>query len=169
MKKTYSRAFTLIELLVVIAIIGILTAMIVTNLSQSRAKARDAKRISDIGQIQLVLELFYDRCKEYPITPLDVGYICPTKPTVKLSDYISQIPTPPSIATYDYSTNSKTVPTDYILHTTLEFYNEAIRDGLSVFPNPWVCGGGFSVPGTCGPTPTCGNSSDSKEYCVAPR
>ncbi|MBI4122709.1 MAG: type II secretion system protein [Parcubacteria group bacterium] len=52
------RGFTLIELLVVISIIGILSTLAVVSLNDARTKARDAKRISDVKQIQTALELY---------------------------------------------------------------------------------------------------------------
>ncbi len=54
------RGFTLIELLLVIAIIGILVSIVLANLNVARQKARDAQRVSDLGQIQLALEYYYD-------------------------------------------------------------------------------------------------------------
>jgi prepilin-type N-terminal cleavage/methylation domain-containing protein len=64
--STLKKGFTLVELIVVIAIIGILTGIVTTNFASSRSRARDAKRISDLGHIQLALELYFDRCKQYP-------------------------------------------------------------------------------------------------------
>jgi general secretion pathway protein G len=65
-------AFTLIELLVVIAIIGVLATISIIALSNARAKARDAKRVGDIKQIQTALELFFNDAGKYPDS-LDFG------------------------------------------------------------------------------------------------
>lgn len=61
-----NRGFTLIELLVVISIIGILSTLAVVSLNDARGKARDAKRISDVKQVQTALELFLADRNGYP-------------------------------------------------------------------------------------------------------
>ena len=66
MKK--QKGFTLIELLVVIAIIGLLSTLAVVALNNARMKSRDAKRISDVKQIQTALELYYNDANAYPAT-----------------------------------------------------------------------------------------------------
>jgi general secretion pathway protein G len=66
MKK--QKGFTLIELLVVIAIIGLLSTLAVVALNNARQKSRDAKRISDIKQVQTALELYYNDANGYPST-----------------------------------------------------------------------------------------------------
>ncbi|MFA4872685.1 MAG: prepilin-type N-terminal cleavage/methylation domain-containing protein [Patescibacteria group bacterium] len=60
------KGFTLIELLVVIAIIGLLATLAVVALNNARTKSRDAKRVSDIKQIQTALELYYSDQNKYP-------------------------------------------------------------------------------------------------------
>jgi len=65
MKKL--RGFTLIELLVVIAIIGLLSTLAVVALNNARQKSRDARRVSDIKQIQTALELYFNDENAYPI------------------------------------------------------------------------------------------------------
>ncbi len=64
--SSVKRGFTLIELLVVIAIIGILSSVVLASLGTARSKARDATRISDMKNIQLALELYYDGSQTYP-------------------------------------------------------------------------------------------------------
>ena len=62
------KGFTLIEMLVVIAIIGLLSSVVIIGLSGAREKARDAKRIADIRQIQNGLEVAYESATGYPAT-----------------------------------------------------------------------------------------------------
>jgi len=66
------KGFTLIELLVVIAIIGVLSTLAVVALGSARQKANDAKRLSDIKQVQTALELYYTDHNYYPTT---TGYV----------------------------------------------------------------------------------------------
>ena len=87
MKKS---GFTLIELLVVIAIMGILTAIVTTNLGTARQKARDTKRVSDIKQLQLALALYADAHNNYYPPTLSPIELIPLSPT-----FIQAIPVPP--------------------------------------------------------------------------
>lgn len=52
--------FTLLELLIVIAIIGLLASIMMMSVARARAKARDAKRLGDMEQLQRLLELYAD-------------------------------------------------------------------------------------------------------------
>ena len=67
-KKYPSSGFTLIELLVVIAIIGVLASVVLASLNSARAKSRDARRRTDINQLRLALELYYDANGSYPLS-----------------------------------------------------------------------------------------------------
>lgn len=68
LKDNKKKGFTLIELLVVIAIIGILSSVVLASLNSARTKARDARRVADIKQIQLALEMYFDKNNGYPVT-----------------------------------------------------------------------------------------------------
>jgi prepilin-type N-terminal cleavage/methylation domain-containing protein len=169
MARVTAGGFSLIELLVVVAIIGILSALIYPNVSGSRAKARDAQRVSDIAQFQLAISLYYDRCGVYPeggdtalTTSTNNG--CPTG--ITFGTFMSSIPVPPSgagQAAYDYATagSSYTAPTGYILHATLESYNAAVAKGLSSRPAGYTSANNNSFTCSTGSTPPI-------QYCVSP-
>ncbi|MBY0473090.1 type II secretion system GspH family protein [Patescibacteria group bacterium] len=91
-----NRGFTLIELLVVIAIIGILASIVMVNLTVARQKARDARRIADVKNIQLALEQFYSANLYYPLNIY-------SDTTFHSASYMQTIP---------YDPNSSTVCTD---------------------------------------------------------
>ena len=60
------KGFTLMELLVVISIVGVISAVVVTSISQSRAKSRDSTRLLNIAQIKMALEVYSVRYGQYP-------------------------------------------------------------------------------------------------------
>lgn len=94
-----SKGFTLIELLVVIAIIGLLASIILASLNTAQQKGRDARRIADMKEVQLALELYYDANSTYPVqgTALTAPqYTSSNLPSVLAPTYISQLPTDPS-------------------------------------------------------------------------
>ncbi|MCF7906651.1 prepilin-type N-terminal cleavage/methylation domain-containing protein [Patescibacteria group bacterium] len=66
-----NKGFTLIELLVVISIIGIISLIGVVSLNQTRENAGDAKRMADIRQIRIAIDLYYDYEGYYPTTTVD--------------------------------------------------------------------------------------------------
>lgn len=59
------NGFTLIELLVVISIIGLLSTVALASLNGVRKKARDATRKSDLRQLKLALEEYYEDHGQY--------------------------------------------------------------------------------------------------------
>ncbi|TSC78674.1 MAG: putative General secretion pathway protein GspG [Parcubacteria group bacterium Gr01-1014_33] len=100
--------FTLIELLVVIAIIGILASVVLASLNNARRKSRDARRISDMKQIQLALELYYDGVGAGGYSSL-VATLVPTYLPVEPKD-----PSTSVIYPYAYSPTSGTISTYHI-------------------------------------------------------
>jgi prepilin-type N-terminal cleavage/methylation domain-containing protein len=67
MKK---QGFTLLELLIVIAIIGILSSVVLVSLNNTRKKARDTQRKSDINQIVKALQSYFLEYVDLPTTNL---------------------------------------------------------------------------------------------------
>ena len=66
--------FTLIELLVVISIIGLISTLGIISLGNTRAQARDAKRLYDVNVLAIALHAFYDRHGHYPCCELMVQH-----------------------------------------------------------------------------------------------
>ncbi len=115
------RGFTLIELLVVIAIISILSSVVLANLGTARQKGRDGKRVSDMKQIQLALELYYDNYSQYPLN----GWAALN--TALAGTYISVVPNDPIAGnSYGYYAtpsgcdNSSTKCTGYYVGAIME-------------------------------------------------
>jgi len=90
--KNKKRGFTLIELLVVIAIIGILATIVLVSLNTARAKARDARRSSDMHQIALAMEMQYDSVSPNAYPAITDGYNALTS----IGTYLNPVPTDPS-------------------------------------------------------------------------
>ncbi|HVX47843.1 MAG TPA: prepilin-type N-terminal cleavage/methylation domain-containing protein [Candidatus Saccharimonadales bacterium] len=61
-----NKGFTIVELLIVIVVIGILALLVITTYSGIQAKARNAKRQTDIQAIQTQLEAFFSQNGYYP-------------------------------------------------------------------------------------------------------
>lgn len=64
--KNFKKAFTLIELLIVITIIGILAVALLPSVLGAPARARDAARKADIGNIIKALEVYNSDNQKYP-------------------------------------------------------------------------------------------------------
>ena len=161
MKKFSGRGFTLIELLVVIAIIGILASIVLASLDTARKKGRDARRIADIKQVQLALELYYDaNNSSYPVGTW-AALTAALTPA-----YISALPTDPTGgATYTYtyqSTDGASAPTacgtapclGYILKAVTETTNTVSAITNAQAPTGWTC--------------TTGSTAAQYNYCVRP-
>ena len=159
-KGSASRGFTLIELLVVIAIIGILSSVVLASLNGARTKGRDARRIADLRQIQLALELYFDNRQSYP----------PTASNIQALVTEGVIPSVPK----DPSTNAN------------YFYDDLSAGGVGCTANPpttkcltYILGahiegtvpaGDVDNDGTTG-TVTCTDGTPGaavNEYCVRP-
>ena len=68
LRSSFSKGFTLIELLVVIGIIGLLASTVLVSLGGARVQARNVRRKTDLTQLRLALELYYNSNTSYPTT-----------------------------------------------------------------------------------------------------
>ncbi len=155
------RGFTLIELLVVIAIIGLLSSVVLASLNSARIKGRDARRLSDLHQIQLGLQLYYQDNGHYPASGGTWWYSCDTAAwnqfkTALAVSFPSQLPVDPintscggpwnvNYYTYTYGSNGGD---KYDLVTALEQSGSPLSCGVKRYKyHDW---GGESVWCTAG-------------------
>ncbi len=61
-----NKGFTLVELLVAVGIIGVLASVSIVSINSVRQKARDAKRISEVKQMQNAFEAYMSNNGSYP-------------------------------------------------------------------------------------------------------
>lgn len=155
-----NKGFTLVELLVVIAIIGILATLLLLQLGVARAKARDARRISDVSQLRNALELYFDDNGTY----LDKSMYDTSNP---LSSYLTRMPTDPlDQAEYGYSTRETTTPiTGMMIWAELERGGPVLRGDSDIDGSTWTPHSagrmGVAVNGATDGTPE-GNCPDAK-------
>ena len=123
------RGFTLIELLVVIAIIGILATIVLISLNTARQKARDTRRISDLRQVALALEMYYDDNGAYPgdAEAATCDDWAAMETALEGGGYITEVPADPD---YAYNTDL----TEYVLKATLERENPALDTDVDGTP-----------------------------------
>lgn len=151
MSSTGKRGFTLLELLIVVAIIGLLASFAAFALGNTRKRSRDAKRISDFGQIRKALELAFNQGDGYPdeSTPVVLGspnykVLCGKGTSVGLHAdksaancdtnklYIGLIPPDPlPSGAYTYRGSVST----YCIETTLEVGTDDFAAG-TIFADP---------------------------------
>ncbi len=134
--RTLRSGFTLIEILIVIAIIAILASAVLVGLGPTQQAGRDARRLSDLRQVQNGLELYFSKCGYYP-GPAVAGTCAGTawSATSKWADMVttlmgsaigvSTVPGDPSAGhTYYYGTTNGGA--SYIIAATLENTNNSV-------------------------------------------
>lgn len=167
-RNNKKHAFTLIELLVVVAIIGLLATLATISFSNSRTKARDAKRIADLRAVHTALRLYYDENGEYPhqtsyavnSNANPTGWV----PNIVADGYIAALPTDPLNTSgntwlnnnynYHYTSFSNDGYQSYNLITQLEDSNNPNRcelkcwqfhaDTIGRVGQPW-CGNASAI------------------------
>ena len=119
-----NKGFTLVELLITVAIIGILSAVVLTSMSGARNKAKDGRRISDIKQIQLALELYYDVHTSYPVGAVDSDVLYTDTGSGKpLADFVKISNDPDGDPYFYYG-----VAQNYHLGAVLQEYNRLVEE-----------------------------------------
>ncbi len=154
-RRRGEKGFTLIELLVVIAIIGVLATIVLVSLNTARQKARDTRRVSDMRQIALALEMYYADNSAYP-TGSDADFEDDLNLDADLeTTYITNVPTDPGGNNYVYAACNS--DQQYSIGCVLEdSNNSALDDDVD--------------------TPTCGidpdgdgaNGCANPQYCIEP-
>jgi type II secretion system protein G len=150
------RGFTLIELLVVISIIGLLASVVLASLNSARAKARDAKRISEFKQVQVALAFYFDKYGTYPnVSPVTTNpwtdNFNSMAQQLVTEGFLGSVPQSPINSAYNYYNYGGSV--GGLLVTTLEA------------AAPTVVG----YPGTCRPWPPAVNwcgADNTTHYCL---
>ncbi len=114
----------------VIAIIGTLASIVGVSLDGARKRSRDAERVSEVAQIQLALETYYNACRQYPPT-LTLSAATTGCTGVTLGTFLSKIPSPPGTtpsASYEYVAG--TGNTSYTLRSQLETNDRVLLDDV---------------------------------------
>jgi len=123
MNKLSEKGFTLIELLVTIAIIGILSSVLLVNLSGFRERTRDVQRKRDLRTLQTALELYRADSTSYPETLPECGLDFVSVDSTII--YLKKIPCDPlSKVKYNYNKSLNT----YELFACLENETDSEQD-----------------------------------------
>lgn len=122
-KNKFKKGFTLIELLVVVAIIGILAAIVYSPFQAAKRKARDAKRVSEMKDIQTSIEMYADSYQQYPGTMAILQASQSDKLPVDVNFGTSYDATKYNYTAYQ-DTNNKVI--NYHLYTHLETASPAL-------------------------------------------
>ncbi len=162
--QKFLTGFTLIELLVVLAIIGMLVSTALISIRSARQKSRDVRRVADMKQIKLALEMYFSAWKKYPTVLSDlVG-----------DSEISSIPTDPiGFAPYAYAYCPNIDPQYYHLGASLEEDTNLSLESDNDFDseNPAICDGtntytdGFDGTDGIPATPNKCSAAHSGNYC----
>jgi prepilin-type N-terminal cleavage/methylation domain-containing protein len=177
MLKNERKGFTLIEILIVVAIIAILASIVLVGLGPSQQAGRDARRLSDLREVQNGLELYYNDCGYYPGAAVAAGAACPawtetsawtgtpsltTSLEGNTSLGITTVPNDPT-AGKNYYYDSGNGGADYVLAAHLENLNNSV---FNTYTPPNVTTLGTAKLGiSCGTADTAETANTA--YCIS--
>lgn len=179
MKNNFRKGFTLIEILIVVAIIAILATVILVGLGPSQQAGRDARRLSDLREVQQGLQLYFNKCGVYP-GPVagSISGSCASfsnntwnNMTTALENAgigVNSVPEDPNNTTgptgsptYYYATNA--AGTDYLIGAVLETGNSAAFRG---YTSPYGTSGNGYTFGDTMPSGITTPCAVNQMYCL---
>jgi prepilin-type N-terminal cleavage/methylation domain-containing protein len=153
------KGFTLIEILIVVAIIAILASVVLVGLGPTQQAGRDARRISDLSEVQNGLELYYNKYGIYPGSAAGVAqspgatWAALGTAIVGANVGVTTLPSDPSKgASYQYWYGTNNI--SYVVGAHLENSNN------SVFVN-------YAPPNTASSTPAVSAGAGTPADCLA--
>ena len=164
MQRKKQQGFTLIEILIVVAIIAILASVVLIGLGPTQRAGRDARRLSDLREVQTGLELYYNKCGYYPGNPVASGactgfvsgntWADMTKALTETPDIgVNTVPNDPTAGhTYYYGTDVAGDGTGYLIAATLEDPNNGAFTNYSAPTMSAYTMGDELAPANCGVT-----------------
>jgi len=170
---TEKKGFTLIEILIVVAIIAILASIVLVGLGPTQQSGRDARRLSDLHEVQNGLELYYNKCGNYPGdascsgpvgtvlysgTTNYYGGMVDSLTKAAIGINAGSLPQDPSNGqAYFYGVTALTTPTSYVLGAKLENGNNSV---FTNYTPPVITGYQGDTAGLA----SC--AASAKVYCV---
>lgn len=113
----YKRTgFTLLELLTVIAIMGLLSSAVFVGVSRQIKKVHDAKRKTDVHELQVALESYFVDSQKYPASLPATGQ--PLASADGQTIYLNKMPADPLTRDpylYTYWATPAATPATYII------------------------------------------------------
>jgi len=156
--RSRAKGFTLIEILIVVAIIAILASVVLVGLGPTQSLGRDARRVSDLHEVQNGLELYYNAQGAYPIGN-DSAWSNFGTALTSIVPSITSIPSDPSTGkSYDYSSDAAGV--GYILQATMENGSGGPWSGYTAPAGAYISAETKNYYGTA--APDCVNPN----YCI---
>lgn len=173
MKKR--KGFTLVELLIVIAIIALLATLVIVSLRSAQEKARDAKRVADVKQIQSAAELYYSDNNNYPAPNPNTW----AQLALDLDTYLSGLPVDPNNSAtsyygYYYPTAVGGAPDEYVIQALLEDSGHIAIQQVTQYADYGGVGGPWATETTINGTLSSGTYTmndpivcDGSQYCIS--